>query len=250
VTPRTVPGAPTNVFATAGAEQATVNWSAPASSGGSAITGYVIRRFVGTILDGSASVGVVTQAMFGGLVAGVTYTFQVSAVNAAGAGPPSAASNPVTPTAVRFALTVARAGSGSGRVTSNIGGINCGAVCTADFNAGTVVRLTAAAASGSKFAGWAGACTGRASCDVTVDAAKNAVATFTKVPSCVVPNVKRKTLSKAKRSIAAAHCRTGRVTKAKSKTVPKGRVIAQSPKAGKKLASASKVNLVVSRGKR
>ena len=50
--------------------------------------------------------------------------------------------------------------------------------------------------------------------------------------------------------IAAAHCRTGTVTKAKSKTVPKGRVIAQAPKAGKKLASGAKVRLVVSRGRR
>lgn len=48
----------------------------------------------------------------------------------------------------------------------------------------------------------------------------------------------------------AAHCRTGTVTKAKSKTVPKGRVIAQSPKAGRKLAAGSKIKLVVSRGKR
>jgi beta-lactam-binding protein with PASTA domain len=32
--------------------------------------------------------------------------------------------------------------------------------------------------------------------------------------------------------------------------VPKGSVISQSPKAGKKLAPGSKVNLVVSRGKR
>jgi beta-lactam-binding protein with PASTA domain len=85
-----------------------------------------------------------------------------------------------------------------------------------------------------------------------MDANKNAVATFNKAVrkvSCVVPNLKRKTLAKAKRSIAAAHCRIGKVSKAKSKTVPKGRVIVQSPKAGKKLASGSKVTVVVSRGK-
>jgi Fibronectin type III domain/PASTA domain/Divergent InlB B-repeat domain len=253
VTPRTVPGPPANVSATAGAGQATVNWSTPAFNGGSPITGYLVWRFAGGVLQGVTNVGVVTQATIAGLVPGTTYTFRVSAVNAAGAGPQSAESNPVTPVAPRFTLTITKSGAGSGTVTSNVGGINCGAVCAADFDAGTAVTVTAAAGSGSKFAGWTGACTGAGSCTVTMDAAKNAVATFTKVVrrvSCVVPNVKRKTLAKAKRSIAAAHCRTGRVTKAKSKTVPKGRVIAQSPKPRKKLAAGSKVNLVVSRGRR
>jgi beta-lactam-binding protein with PASTA domain len=41
----------------------------------------------------------------------------------------------------------------------------------------------------------------------------------------------------------------GKVTKAESKTVPKGKVISQSPRVGKKLARGAKVNLVLSRGK-
>jgi serine/threonine-protein kinase len=90
-----------------------------------------------------------------------------------------------------------------------------------------------------------------------MDAAKVATATFTTqfvpptvVLRCVVPNVKGKTLAVAKRKIAAAHCRTGKVTTAKSKTVAKGKVISQSPRVGKSLTRGSKVNLVVSRGKR
>ena len=43
---------------------------------------------------------------------------------------------------------------------------------------------------------------------------------------------------------------TGKTTTAKSKTVKKGNVISQSPKAGRKLAKGSKVNLVVSRGRK
>ncbi len=109
--------------------------------------------------------------------------------------------------------------------------------------------MTAAAAAGSKFAGWTGACRGTAQCTVTVNAAKSATASFSK-SACVVPNVKHKRLAAAKRSIAAAHCRTGKVAKAKSKTVAKGRVVAQSPRAGKKLAAGAKVNLIVSRGRR
>jgi beta-lactam-binding protein with PASTA domain len=69
-------------------------------------------------------------------------------------------------------------------------------------------------------------------------------------PQCVVPNVKRKPLAAAKRRIAAAHCKTGKVTNAKSATVAKGRVISQKLKPGKRLPAGTKINLVVSRGKR
>src|SRR5262245_47031356 len=47
------------------------------------------------------------------------------------------------------------------------------------YNAGTVVRLTAAPASDSLFSSWSGACSGTATtCDVTMDAAKSVTATF------------------------------------------------------------------------
>jgi serine/threonine-protein kinase len=65
-----------------------------------------------------------------------------------------------------------------------------------------------------------------------------------------VPSVKGKPLAVAKRRIAAAHCRIGRVTRANSKTVRKGRVISQRPRAGRRLLRGSRVNLVVSRGRR
>jgi PASTA domain/Divergent InlB B-repeat domain len=154
----------------------------------------------------------------------------------------------------RFTLTVAKAGAGSGTVTSSAGEINCGATCAADFDSGTSLTLTATPDGSSTFAGWNGACSGSGSCMVTIDAAKTVTATFSLVfhgkVFCVVPNVKRKPLATAKRRIVAAHCRTGRVRKAYSKTVRKGRVISQRPRAGKKLVRGSKVNLVVSRGKR
>jgi hypothetical protein len=260
VTPMTVPGVPTNVAATLGAGQATVSWSAPASNGGSALTGYDVTRYVGGVAYGTSSVGVVTQTTVLGLANGTTYIFRVAAKNAAGTGAKSADSNPVTLAASRLTLTVTKSGAGAGMVTSSVGAINCGASCAGDFDQGTSVRLTALASSGSTFAGWSGACAGISSCIVTIDAAKTATARFDQVEQqqqqpqpghrCVVPKVKRKPLASAKRRIAAAHCRTGKVTKAKSKTVPKGRVISQKPPAGKKLAAGSKVKLVVSRGKR
>jgi hypothetical protein len=57
-----------------------------------------------------------------------------------------------------FLLTVTKAGTGSGTVTSAPTGINCGSDCTENYASGTSVTLTAAPASGSTFAGWTGDC--------------------------------------------------------------------------------------------
>ena len=46
--PAQAPGAPTGVSATGGQEQATVNWTAPASDGGSPITSYRVTPYIGT----------------------------------------------------------------------------------------------------------------------------------------------------------------------------------------------------------
>lgn len=75
-------------------------------------------------------------------------------------------------------LTVARAGTGTGSVTSVPAGINCGADCTEGYTFGTSVTLTAAAAVGSTFAGWSGACTGVGTCVVTMNAATSVTASF------------------------------------------------------------------------
>jgi uncharacterized repeat protein (TIGR02543 family) len=78
----------------------------------------------------------------------------------------------------KYPLTIAKNGSGSGTVSSDLAGIDCGATCTSSFLQGTSVTLTATADAGSSFAGWAGACTGTATCVVTMDAIKSVKATF------------------------------------------------------------------------
>ena len=78
-----------------------------------------------------------------------------------------------------IALTVTKAGSGSGTVGSIPTGINCGSSCSAIYQAGTAVTLTATPASGSTFTGWSGACTGTATtCVVTMNASVLVTATF------------------------------------------------------------------------
>ena len=69
----------------------------------------------------------------------------------------------------QHALTVILTGTGSGTVSSQPKGIECGGTCSATFDNGTGVALTAAAAAGSEFGGWGGACTGTAGCTVTMN---------------------------------------------------------------------------------
>ena len=77
------------------------------------------------------------------------------------------------------ALTVSKAGAGSGTVTSSPAGISCGATCSTAFTTGTVVTLTAAPAAGSTFIGWSGGgCTGTGTCTVTMSTTQAVTATF------------------------------------------------------------------------
>jgi endoglucanase len=84
----------------------------------------------------------------------------------------------IRPVGTNQTLTVAKAGTGAGTVTSSPAGINCGATCSASFASATSVTLTASAAGGSTFAGWSGACTGTAACTVSMSAARSVTASF------------------------------------------------------------------------
>jgi len=82
------------------------------------------------------------------------------------------------------ALAVNKSGTGTGTVTSSPSGINCGATCQANFDYNTSVTLTAAAAGGSSFAGWSGACSGSSTqCTVTMSQGQNVTASFNVIPT-------------------------------------------------------------------
>ncbi len=100
-------------------------------------------------------------------------------------------------------LSVTRDGSGTGSVTSEPAGINCGATCGAYFAIGSSVTLTATAASGSVHSGWSGGCTGTSStCVVTLSAATSVVASFGVAPAGVAGDpVNTFTMKLLKRSV-------------------------------------------------
>jgi hypothetical protein len=76
-------------------------------------------------------------------------------------------------------LTVTTAGTGSGLVTADRGGISCPGVCQASLAPGTQVDLTAQPAAGSVFAGWSGdGCSGTGTCQLTMNGDRTATATF------------------------------------------------------------------------
>ncbi|HEY0492053.1 MAG TPA: fibronectin type III domain-containing protein, partial [Candidatus Dormibacteraeota bacterium] len=115
VTPRTVPGAPTAVSATAGSSKATVSWSAPADDGGSPIINYTVSASGGTSVTTPDASTLSTDVT--GLTPGTAYTFTVVANNAAGPGPASTPSGSVTPYTKPGAPTAVTATPGNGNAT-------------------------------------------------------------------------------------------------------------------------------------
>jgi len=87
-------------------------------------------------------------------------------------------------------LSVTKSGTGSGTVTDNLLGIDCGGDCSESYADGTSVTLTANAAAGSQFVSWSGSCSGSiAAFGLTMDANKTCDAMFSILDTCNVNTV-------------------------------------------------------------
>jgi len=112
VSAASVPGAPTIGTATAtGTSTATVAFTAPVSDGGSTIISYTATSspssITGTLVQSGSGTITVT-----GLASGTSYTFTVTATNAIGTGPASAASNSITTQTSQLIFTWGKNNSG------------------------------------------------------------------------------------------------------------------------------------------
>ena len=141
-----VPDAPTGVSASAGDSQATVTFIAPASDGGSAITGYTVTSDPAGGVDQDAGSTQTTHTITN-LTNGTPYTFSVVAANIVGSGQASSASNSVTPQPATRQLTVSLTGTGGGSVNSITPGVTFGCTpgsCQAQmFSYNTTITLSA-----------------------------------------------------------------------------------------------------------
>ena len=156
-------------------------------------TGFRLERKLGT----SGTYGViattaanVTSYRDANLADNTMYCYRVNAFNSAGSSPyapqvcattPAGVSTPPSTQqftlAVNIVKTMNSSGTGNGTVTSNPAGINCSSSCSASYNGGTVVTLSAIPAVGSSFAGWSG--TGCTNGVITLNANTTCTATFT-----------------------------------------------------------------------
>jgi alpha-tubulin suppressor-like RCC1 family protein len=93
-------------------------------------------------------------------------------------GPYCAGALDLLPQSLVYVLDVSKYGSGSGVVTSNPAGIDCGSDCSATNAYATLITLTADAGAGSAFTGWSGACNGTGECRIVMDANKSVAAAF------------------------------------------------------------------------
>jgi len=90
----------------------------------------------------------------------------------------------------QYTLTVNKTGTGSGIVTSDIPGINCGDDCNESYPSGTPITLTATAVSGSTFSSWIGCDSpSGTACYMTMNSDRTITATFTQTSvNLMIPN--------------------------------------------------------------
>ena len=144
-TPSVPPGAPTGLTATPGNAQASLSWTAPTSTGGAAISDYIVEYKAAsasnwaTFNDGTSTS---TTATVTGLTNGTEYDFRVKATNVAGNSVASATAT-TTPRTVPGAPTGLTATPGNVSVSLSWTAPSTGGAAISDY----IVEYKAASAS-------------------------------------------------------------------------------------------------------
>ena len=163
-----------------------------------------------TVARGSQAIAFTSRAPTTAVASGPPY-----AVAATGGG----SGNPVT-----FASATSGVCTVSGSTVSFMGA----GTCTIDAHQAGNLNYTAAPTATQSFA---------------------VAASNEKQEPCVVPKLEGKRLAAATRALKKARCAVGHITKRKSSTVRKGRVISSRPPASSRHKAGTKIALTVSRGK-
>ena len=119
-----VPSRPTSVVAVRGNAQLAVTWTAPASTGGSVITDYLVKyssNSGATWKNFTDPVSTATSCTVTGVMNGTGYVIKVVAKNAVGVSLPSANAAPATPTFMSM-VTVDNPGNAADTRTGNVHG--------------------------------------------------------------------------------------------------------------------------------
>lgn len=112
----TAPTAPQNLAVTPGDTELGLAWDAPASDGGSPVTGYRVQWTDGGGVS-TNTIGVVTSYTITGLTNGVTYDVSVEAINTVGMGPGANGSGTPTSSATAPDAPVLTGSAGDGQAT-------------------------------------------------------------------------------------------------------------------------------------
>jgi Ca2+-binding RTX toxin-like protein len=106
-----------------------------------------------------------------------------------------------------LSVTIDPSGTGTGDVTSEPAGIDCGATCGDDFRTNDVVTLTANPGAHSVFDHWEGYCGGDSPvCDVTMDQAQGVTAVFSLEAHTVSVQNSNPTLGSVASDLAGIDC--------------------------------------------
>jgi hypothetical protein len=153
-----------------------------------AISGANFTGATAVTFNGSAvSFAVISDTAIQATVPAGTTTGPLSVTTSAGT---TSASNFTVTATLTVSKTSRPLSHDSGTVTSSSGGINCEPTCSATYNLGTVVTLTATPDPPSVFNGWTGCDTvSGTTCTVTITEAKTVVAAFCRRPLCRPANL-------------------------------------------------------------